>query len=71
MSEPTHIIDIESIVLEGVDHLRPMEMRVLIAREVQRALLRTELSPVINTAVSEGKVANAVAHSVNRAITVR
>lgn len=66
-----HIIDIESLVLDGVDHLRPMEMRVLIAREVQRALLRTELSPVNDVAAREGQVANAVAHSVEQAITVK
>lgn len=71
MNEPTHVIDIESLVLDGVDHLRPTEMRVLIEREVRRALLRTELSPAINAAVSEGNVANAVAHSVEQAITVK
>jgi hypothetical protein len=63
MSERAHVIDIERLVLDGVDHLRPMEVRALIEREVGRALRRTELS------TNEASVANAVAHSVEQAWT--
>ena len=67
MSERAHIIEIDRIVLDGVDHLRPGERRRLIEREVSRALRRAGTSAVRETAVNEQNVAEAVAGSVENA----
>lgn len=69
MSEQAHIIDIERIVLNGVGHLPPMEVRALVEREVRRALQGTELSALKGTGTNEGNVATAVGRSVERSIT--
>lgn len=69
MSERAHIIDIESLVLDGVDHLRRAQVRALIEREVWRALQRTELSSLTDAVTHERDVAHAVANSVEAAWT--
>ena len=71
MSEQTHIVEIESLVLDRVDHLHPMELQALIQREVQRALLRMELSTVQTAATNDSQVADAVARSVQQTIKAR
>ena len=71
MSKRANIIEIESLVLDGVDHLGPRERRALIEREVRRALRPTELSSLNDGAANEGDVANAVARSVEQAISAR
>ncbi len=68
MSEDAHIIEIDSIVLDGVAHLRPFDVRALVTAEVRRALLGTGLPAAPGVATSEAAVADAVSHSVDRAI---
>ena len=63
MNERAHIIDIDKMVLDGVAHLRPAEMRRLIEREVSRAL-GVERSVLHDIGVTERNVAEAVASSV-------
>ena len=67
MSDRAHIIDIDRIVLDGVGHLRPGEVRRLIEREVCRALRRADTSALREIAANERNVAEAVAESVQNA----
>ena len=71
MNDRVHIIDIDSIVLDGVDHLRPMEVHALVEREVRRALRGTAVSELGGDRVNERRVAGAVADSVEGSIKGR
>ena len=66
MSERAHIIEIDSIVLDGVAHLHPGEVRRLIEREVMRSL-RVERSVLHEIGTNERHLAEAVAGSVENA----
>jgi hypothetical protein len=67
MSGDAHIIEIESIVLDGVDPHRP-GVRALVEAETRRALRRGGLSTSREVAGSEGAIAAEVARAVDRAI---
>ena len=67
MNQPSHIIEIDSIVLDGIDLRNPREVRSLVESETRRVLLRSGLamSPV---AGSEAAIAAEVGRSVDSAI---
>jgi hypothetical protein len=67
MRETAHIIDIDTILLDGVTSLRPRELVVVIEREVQRVLASRRLSESIRVAGHHSvstEIAQAVARSV-------
>jgi hypothetical protein len=68
MSGDAHIIEIESIALDGVDLHHPDAVRALVEAETRRALLGVGLSGARGVAGSEAAVAAEVARSVERAI---
>jgi hypothetical protein len=68
MSDSTHIIDIDSIVLTGVDLRHPGRLSALIEAEVRRALAGTGLRTSMGIANSEAGVAGEVARTVVRSI---
>ena len=67
MRDASHTIEIDSIVLTGTDHLHPRLLALMIQREVQRALLGTDLP--LSTEISDGGgVAGEVAHAVVKSL---
>jgi len=68
MTEDAHIIEIDSIVLDGVGHLRPLELRALVAAELSRSLRGSKLLPVGGVETSGAAIAGAVASAVDRAV---
>jgi hypothetical protein len=68
MSDSVHIIDIDSIVLTGVDLRHPGRLSALIEAEVQSVLRGTDLSASTGVAKSETRVAGEVARTVARSI---
>ena len=44
MKQPSHIIEIDSIVLDGVDLRNPRALRGLVERETRRVLVRSGLT---------------------------
>jgi len=67
MTEEAHIIEIESIVLDGVDPHGP-GVRALVEAETRRVLLGLELSKSEAVAGREAAVAGAVAGAVERGV---
>jgi hypothetical protein len=68
MSSETYIIDIDSLVLTGVDQRNPSRLSALIETEVRRALERTGLRTPAGVANNETRVAGEVARSVVRSV---
>ena len=68
MNDRAHSIEIDSIVLNGVDPRRPGRLGALIEAEVRRALEGTGLRTSTAVANSETKVAAEVARTVVRSI---
>ena len=68
MSGEAHIIDIDSIVLTGVDQRNPSRLSALIEAEVRRALIGSDLRTSTGVANSETRVAGEVARTVVRSI---
>lgn len=68
MSDEAHIIDIDSIVLTGVDLHNPSRLSALIEAEVRRALRRSDLRMSTGVANNETRVAGEVAQNVVRSI---
>lgn len=64
MSEKAHIIEIDSIVLSGVDLRNPIGLSALIETEVCRALQGTGLSMLTEDANTEQRVGGEVAQNV-------
>ena len=69
MNGEAHIIEIDSILLEGVSHLRPAEVQALVQAEVRRALLGTHPAAAREMATTETAVGEAVAQSVDRSVS--
>jgi len=69
VNERPHSIEIDSIVLDGVDLRNPRALRGLVESETRRALLRSELTGLSVVAGTEAAIAAEVGRSVNRAIT--
>lgn len=67
MTEDKHIIEIDSIVLNGVAHLRPRQMATLIETEVQKAL-RAKNVRTTNVGASEGSIAAEVGQAVAESV---
>ena len=68
MSGEAHIIDIDSIVLTGVDLRNPGRLNALIEAEVRRALSGSDLRTSTGVANNETRVAGEVARTVVRSI---
>lgn len=68
MNDRAHIIDIDRIVLTGVDLRNPGRLNALIEAEVRRALNGSDLRASTGIANSETRVAGEVARSVVRSI---
>lgn len=68
MSDAKHVIEIESIVLDGVDSRCLGAVRALVEAETRRTLLGVGLSASPGVGVSEGAIAAEVARSVDQAI---
>jgi hypothetical protein len=68
MNDEAHIIDIDHLVLTGVDQREPIRTSALIATEVQRALAGTELDSLPDGANQRARVSGAVARSVVQAL---
>jgi hypothetical protein len=68
MSGEAHIIDIDRIVLTGVDPRNPSRLSALIEAEVRRALSGSDLRTSTRAANSETRVAGEVARTVVRSI---
>jgi hypothetical protein len=66
MSEDAHIIEIDSIVLDGIDPHRP-GVRALVEAETRRALLRVGPLPLHDVPGIEAAVAAEVARAVDQA----
>lgn len=67
MTDEAHIIDIDTILLTGVDRLRPGELALMIEAEVQR-LLDGGLSESIRIADIDGRVAAEVGEVVAQSL---
>ena len=68
MRDQAHVIEIDSIVLTGVNHLRPERLTALIEAEVQRLLSGAGFSAATGVADSEGRVAGDAARSVVQSV---
>jgi hypothetical protein len=68
MSEDAHIIEIDSIVLDGVDVHRPGAVRTLVGAETRRALFGIIESLSLPVAHGEVAIALEVGRSVEQAI---
>lgn len=68
MSGEAHIIDIDRIVLTGVDPRNPDRLNALIEAEVLRALSRSDVRTSTGIANSETRVAGEVARSVVQSV---
>jgi len=68
MSDRVHVIEIDSIVLTGVDQRHPDRLHALIAAEVRRALESTVVRTPLDMASNEPGVAGEVARTVVRSI---
>jgi hypothetical protein len=68
MSDKAHNIDIDSIVLTGVDLRNPSRLSALIEAEVRRALSGSDLRMSTGIANSETRVAGEVARGVVQSI---
>ena len=68
MNERAHVIDIDSIVLTGVDQRHPGSLSAVIEAEVRRALSVSDLRTSTGIANSETRVAGEVARTVVRSI---
>jgi hypothetical protein len=68
MSDDMHIIDIDSIVLTGVDRLNSSRLITLIESEVRRTLSGSDLWTSTGVANNETRVAGEVARTVVRFI---
>jgi len=68
LRDASHTIEIDSIVLTGTDHLHPRLLALMIQREVQRALLGTDLPASTEIADGDGGVAGEVAHAVVKSL---
>ena len=64
MSVEAHIIDIDSIVLTGVDLRNPTRLSALIEAEVRRALAGMELHIPTGVVINETRVAGEVVRTV-------
>lgn len=67
MTRDAHIIEIDSIVLEGVDPKTP-GVRALVEMETKRALFRAGWKDLSGLTISDAAVAGEVAQSVERAL---
>lgn len=67
MTRDAHLIEIDSIVLEGVDPKSP-GVRALVELETRRALFRAGWKDLHCLAASDAAVAGEVAQSVERAL---
>jgi hypothetical protein len=68
MSDRAHVIDIDSIVLTGVDLRNLEQLNALIAAEVRQALSGSDLWTSRGVADSEIRVAGEVARTVERSM---
>jgi len=68
MNEEAHIVEIENLVLTGVNHLRPERLATLIGAEVQRILNGAGFSAATGVADSETRVAAEVAGTVTQSV---
>ncbi|MBI3796016.1 MAG: hypothetical protein HY268_03480 [Deltaproteobacteria bacterium] len=68
MSDRAHIIDIDNLVLTGVDLRHPARLSALIAAEVQRVLGGSDLPAATGITNSEMGVASEVARTVVRSL---
>ena len=68
MSDEAHIIDINGIVLTGIDLRNPDRLNALIEAEVLRALSGSDLRTSTGVANSETRVAGEVARTVVRSV---
>ena len=68
MNEEAHIVEIENLVLTGVNHLRPERLASLIEAGVQRVLSGAGFSESTGVADSEAKVAAEVAGTVTQSV---
>jgi hypothetical protein len=68
MSDRTHLVEIESIVLSGVDAQHLSGVTALIEAEIGRALAGTELSALPGVTSGEVRVAREAAHAVADAV---
>ena len=68
MSGEAHIIDIDSIVLSGIDQRHPRSLSALIEAEVRRALGGAGLRTPQGLANNEARVVGEVARTVVRSI---
>jgi hypothetical protein len=71
MSDRAHIIDIDSIVLTGVDLRNPSRLSSLIEAEVQRVLGGSDLLASTSITNNEMGVASEVARTVVRSLRGR
>ena len=63
MSEP-HTIEIESLVLNGCNHVAPQTLAAAIAKEIEKVLRRKNLSYSIGIAGIDERVASQVGQAV-------
>jgi beta-lactamase superfamily II metal-dependent hydrolase len=68
MNDRAHVIEIDSIVLTGVDQRHPGNLSALIEAEVRRALSGSDLRTSTGVANSKMRVAGEVARTVVRSI---
>ena len=68
MSDRAHVIEIDSIVLTGVDPQDTGRLNALIAAEVRRALSGSDWRTSTGVANSETRVAGEVARTVVRSV---
>lgn len=68
MSDRAHVIEIDSIVMTGVDQRHPGSLSALIEAEVRRALSVSDLRTSTGVANSEMRVAGEAARTVVRSI---
>jgi hypothetical protein len=68
MNDRAHIVEIDRIVLTGVDQRHPGSLIALIEAEVRRALERTGMRTPMGLARNETRVAGEVARTVVRSI---
>jgi hypothetical protein len=68
MSDRTHIIEIDRIVLTGVDPRHPGRLNALIEAEVLRALNGSDLRTLMGVANNERTVAGEVARIVVQSV---
>ena len=69
MSGDAHIIEIDSIVLDGVDRKRSGDLAIMIEAEVQRALRGGGVSLAAEVGAIEGRVAAEVGKAVAQSVT--